>query len=111
MTDEVFADGLIGVVVSGHVVRIDFASQAMPGEVSSDAMARAGVAPGQQDRAPMLPRQRIVMPLDGFAQSFGVLEQVMSKLIADGLVKRNAASEAPAAIPPGGHSPNFPRTS
>jgi hypothetical protein len=47
-------------------------------------------------------RQRIVMPIEGFVHSLGVLENATRKLIEDGRLRRNDGA------PPTPVSRNFP---
>ncbi|GIL02759.1 MAG: hypothetical protein BroJett030_26580 [Alphaproteobacteria bacterium] len=112
--DEYFADGIVQVAVTGTVVRIDFGTHAMPDE---DAPPQ----PEQQnDAPPIMPRMRLVMPVEGFGQSVALLEQVLAKLISDGVLTRLPGNQGPVAAAPrpgpvaspappaGGRSPNFP---
>ncbi len=98
MIDEVFFDSLISISITGEVIRLDFGTY--------DAEAEA---PAQGEEPPMVLRQRVVMPLNGFAQAFGIQEQVMKKLLDGGIIKRvnpvdfKASSPAPQAS----GSPNF----
>jgi len=72
MTDY-YADVIGNISVTGHLVRIDFLSQAMP--------------LSEQQGAQLQVSHRLVMPLEGFLRSLETQEQVRSKLIADGVVK------------------------
>lgn len=72
-----FADGITNISLSGSgLVRLEFGSveQVPQGESNQPAT--------------MKPTQQVVMPLDGFLRAFGAQEQIMKKLIEDGLVKR-----------------------
>lgn len=91
---ELFADAILSVTVTGSVIRIDFGSHG----------TEDGGAPGEPP--PLEHRQRIIMPVEGFAHSFGVLEQVMQSLM-----KANTDSRSPSNVTdfaPRGGSPNFP---
>ena len=46
------------------------------------------------DKPSLQSTQTLVMPLDGFLQSFGMLEAVVKKLIADGVLKAKPAADA-----------------
>lgn len=73
-----FADGIANISMTGvGLVRIEFG-----------ALAPAANEDGSQKMA-LVPTQQIVMPLEGFIRAFGTQEQVMKKLIDDGLIKRN----------------------
>jgi hypothetical protein len=70
-----FADTILNVVVTGNLVRFDF------GTVTS--------APGKEGTQEMraTPTIQMVMPIDGFIRAFGVQEQLIKKLVADGVLK------------------------
>lgn len=77
-----FADGITNVSLSGSgLVRIEFG-----------AIAPASTGEGEQQMT-LSPTQQIVMPLEGFLRAFGTQEQVMKKLMEDGLVKRREGEE------------------
>jgi hypothetical protein len=46
------------------------------------------------------PAETLVMPLDGFLQSFGLMDAVVKKLVADGLIRPQPAPGT--AAPAGG---------
>lgn len=85
MTDEVFADLIGEITFTGGVFRIDLLSLS---PVERDA--------GGNPKAVL--RQRIIMPPDGFLQSFTAMQDIMDKLVEAGIVKRNPR---PAANPGG----------
>ena len=100
---EVYADAIGEITVTGTIVRIDLVSL-------SPTMRDDG---GQH-----VPehRQRIVMSLEGFANSFDVLQKAMNGLIQAGAIRRNepeAVAAAATAPKPNGNgarqngSPNF----
>lgn len=85
MHEEIFSDGVGDIAVTGSVVRLDLMS----------------ISPHERDNRnhPRLVfRQRVVMPLEGFVRTFGAMEQVMAKLVQAGLIEKNAASQAKAAV-------------
>ncbi len=57
----------------------------------------------------MVLRQRAVMPLNGFAQAFGIQEQVMKKLLDGRIIKRVGPVDFKASSPASqaSGSPNF----
>lgn len=79
-----FADALINIAITGPVIRLDFGT-AIPIQMQD----------GKQ-QVQVNPTQQIVMPLEGFIRAFGVQENVIKKLIADGVIK----IEQPAQQPP-----------
>ncbi|WP_439590215.1 hypothetical protein [Hydrogenophaga sp.] len=82
-----FADTIVQVSLTGSLVRIDLGTVTV---VNKD---------GKQE-ARLVPTQQLVMPLDGFVRGFGVQQQAVNKLIADGVLKPHdpqAKAETPAA--------------
>ena len=77
---HLFADRIRNIAVTGPLVRIELGSLELP------------KAEGQQPQ--LIPTETLVMPLDGFVASFGMLEAMMKKLLADGVLKQ----QAPAAV-------------
>ena len=98
MTEEVFADGILGIGYGKGAVRIDFFG------LSADAVDAKGQPAKER-------RQRIVMTTEGFIEAFTLLSGVMDKLQAQGVVRRQTAAAAQSAdAPTGGEaspSPNF----
>ena len=97
MSNELFADRIGEISLTGPVVRIDLAS--------------FSVKDKDVEGKPQLEfRQRVVMPVDGFVQSFSLMAQVMQQLEKQGLITRNSSpTEAKPISPPAGpaQSPNF----
>jgi hypothetical protein len=95
MSDERYADAIGEISLVGPTVRIDLVS----------------LSPSEKDEKgqpkPVF-RQRIVMPVDGFLQSFGLMVRVMQQLEKQGVIKRMpadvqaaaAAAAAASASPP-----------
>jgi hypothetical protein len=85
---QVFADRIVNVVVTGSLIRLELAALAAP--------------PGEGEKSALLATQILVMPLEGFLASFGMLEAVVKKMVADGVLKPrpqaegNAVAAAPA---------------
>lgn len=76
--NELFADRIVNIAVTGGVVRIDFAS--------------LEELPKQKEEGKYEVRQRVVMPLDGFAGSVQMMESIVRKLVDDGVLKRHDVS-------------------
>jgi hypothetical protein len=76
-----FADRLLNIAITGSLVRIELGQFEAPQKK------------GDQPR--LVPGQVLVMPLEGFTASFNMLEAVMKKMLDDGVVKRQDASQAP----------------
>lgn len=100
MSEELFADGILGIGYGKGAVRIDFFA------LSAEAVDAKGQPAKER-------RQRIVMTTEGFVEAFTMLSGVMDKLQAQGIVRRQtvAAPAAPgqdaAKADPGSPSPNF----
>jgi hypothetical protein len=70
-----FADTILNVVVTGNLVRFDFGT-----------VTPAPTKDGKQEMR-ATPTVNMVMPIDGFVRAFGVQEQLIKKLVADGVLK------------------------
>jgi hypothetical protein len=78
MHDEIYADGISEITLTGNVVRIDFVSLS---RTERDA---------NNNPRPVF-RQRMVMPTDGFANSAVLMNNVLRGLIESGAVKMQQA--------------------
>jgi len=94
MSNEIFSDSIGEISVTGSVVRIDLVSMS-PTERDENKVPK-----------PVL-RERVVMPVEGFVQSFTLMAQVMQQLEKSGLIKKTSVKgDKPVAeIKPS--SPNF----
>ncbi len=79
MQDEVYSDGISEITITGPIVRIDLMS----------------LSPADRDAnnnpKPVF-RQRIVMPVDAFANSVELMQRVVKGLIETGSITPNTAS-------------------
>jgi hypothetical protein len=91
MRDELYADGIGEITVTGSIVRIDM--------VSLSATERDE----KNTPRPEL-RQRIIMPLDGFANAVDLMQKALAGLVEAGAVRRIGDSanggEVDAKAPP-----------
>jgi hypothetical protein len=89
MSEERYADAIGEASLVGPTVRLDLVS------VSHTEKDEKG-------QAKFVFRQRIVMPVEGFVQSFGLLARVMQQLEKQGVIKRPAAEgkDAMEVTPP-----------
>ena len=71
---EVFADGIGEITLSGGMVRMDLVSL-------------HGAQNDAENQPRLEPKQRIIMPPDGFLRSFSAMENLVKQLIDAGLVK------------------------
>ena len=110
MQSELYADTIGEITVSGAIVRIDLVS------LSATQKDAAGKPVPEF-------RQRVIMSMEGFANSFEVFQKAMHGLIEAGAIRRTTPAErgadaGPAPAAAGGakangngarldHSPNF----
>jgi len=100
MESELYADAIGEITVTGTIVRIDL--------VSLSATQR-------DDQGQPMPelRQRIVMSLEGFANSFEVLNKAMNGLIEAGAIRKTSTDDNVVPVRPASEtakpngSPNF----
>ena len=83
MSEELFADMVGSVSITGGVVRIDL-------------MALDPSKPDAKGKPTAVVRQRIVMPADGFVGLANATARAMARMEKLGLVKRNEAAPAKA---------------
>ncbi|TWH49537.1 hypothetical protein [Sporomusa sp. KB1] len=81
MNQEIFADGISAVHVTGNLVRIDLMT-VQPHLKSDNGQPVVDIS------------KRIIMPLDGFVQSFSVQENIIKQLIKAGVLKQNPPEAA-----------------
>ncbi len=90
MHDEIYADGVGEITVTGNIVRIDLVS----------------LSPTQRDannNPKAVFRQRLIMPVDGFANTAELMKKVLGGLVESGVVKMQPAPQpTTAAALPGG---------
>ena len=85
MNEEIFADGISAIHVTGNLVRIDLMT-VQPHLKNDNGEPVVAV------------NKRIIMPLDGFVQSLATQENIIKQLIEAGVLTMNAV---PEVIPPG----------
>jgi hypothetical protein len=76
MNQEFFTDAISAVHVTGNLVRIDLMT-VQPHMKSDNGQLVVEI------------NKRIVMPLEGFVQSFSVQENIIKQLIESGVLKKN----------------------
>lgn len=80
---SLFADRLTNIQIAGNTVRLEFSV--------------LDIAPGNNLAEPKLNVSHVlVMPLEGFVQAFNGQDSVVKKLVADGVLKSNAANPVSA---------------
>ena len=80
MNQEIFADGISAVHVTGNLVRIDLMT-VQPQLKSDNGQPVVEV------------NKRIIMPLEGFIQSLATQENIINQLIESGVLKKSAVQE------------------
>lgn len=84
MNQEIFADGISAIHVTGNLVRLDLMT--VQPQLKSDN--------GQ----PVVEiNRRIIMPLEGFVQSLATQQDIVKQLIAAGILKQNSVD--PIEVP------------
>ncbi len=83
MNQEIFADGISAIHITGQLVRIDLMTL-QPHLKSDDGQPVVDVS------------RRIIMPLEGFVQSLAVQDHIIKQLVAAGVLKQNAPETAGA---------------
>jgi hypothetical protein len=82
MNHEIFADAISAVHITGNLVRIDLMSL-QPHLKSENGQPVYDIG------------QRIIMPLEGFIQSFSIQDKVIHQLSESGVLKRNDMDSTP----------------
>ena len=77
-----FADTAVNISLTGSLIRIEL------GTVSPSPQQAGEEKPSSKLTA----HTQLVMPLEGFLRAFGMQEQVVKKLIADGVIKQAPAT-------------------
>jgi len=80
MNQEIFADGISAVHVTGNLVRIDLMT-VQPQLKSDNGQPVVDIS------------KRIIMPLEGFVQSLATQENIVKQLIEAGILTKNAVTE------------------
>jgi hypothetical protein len=86
MIPEVFADTFGRVDFIGGAIRIELIA-IDPG------------APNEADQLQMTPRQRVIMPVDGFLHAYGTMSALVDQLAKSGAIKGPASSLPPPPVP------------
>ena len=83
MNQEIFADAVSTIHVTGNIVRIDL-------------MTRQPQLKSENGQPVFDISRRIIMPLDGFLQSLAVQQDIVNKLVDAGVIKINPKPEVEA---------------
>jgi len=94
MSNELYADGIGEITVTGTIVRIDLMSLSATERDASN------------NPKPVF-RQRIIMPVDAFANAVDLMQKALGGLVEAGAVRRvNDPNQKVEIIPPSGASAN-----
>ena len=85
-SSHIFADRIVNLAVTGPLIRIELAAMTPPA--------------AEGEKPELRPTQILVMPIDGFMASFGMLEVVVKKMVADGMLKPKQPEPAPSPETP-----------
>jgi hypothetical protein len=94
MVDEVFADGLGEITITGSTVRLDLVSLSTT-DKNADGTSQ------------LCFKQRIIMPVDAFMNAFDLMQKVAKELVDKGSVTRVADPAVQGAVTNRPPSPNF----
>ena len=99
MAQEIYADGIGEITLSGGMVRMDL-------------FTLVGSQKDPENKPRMEFSRRVIMPPDGFLRSFSAMENLVKQLIEAGLVKTREGEDGPVITekPVSGDSaksPNF----
>lgn len=78
-----YADRVLNIAVTGNLIRLELGTLQTPTEE------------GQKPQ--LVTTQTLVMPMDGFLPSFGMMDAIVKKLVADGVIKLQAPQGSPPA--------------
>ncbi|HSG94174.1 MAG TPA: hypothetical protein VLA28_01550 [Afifellaceae bacterium] len=87
MSEELFADGIGNIAVTGMVIRFDL--------MALDRSQR-----DDQNRPQPAVRQHVVMPIDGFLQAFQTLGGTVAKLEEAGIIRKGQRPGSAATVHP-----------
>ena len=92
--EELYADSIGEINITGPVVRVDL--------VSLSATER-----DENKKPKLIFRQRILMPVEGFVRSFALMTRVMQQLEKSGVIKKAPAQNDKPVAETKPSSPNF----
>lgn len=86
MNQELFADAISAIHVTGHLVRIDLMTL-QPHLKSDNGQPVVNIS------------RRIIMPLEGFVQSLAVQDNIVKQLVAAGVIKKGSEGATESTQP------------
>src|SRR4051794_31243943 len=85
MQNEIFADGVGEITVTGSIVRLDL-------------MSLSATERDEKNNPRPVLRQRVIMPIDAFANAVDLMQSALSGLVQAGAVRR--IGDGPKAVVP-----------
>lgn len=79
MTDELYCDGISEITVTNLIVRIDM-------------MSLSATQRNSNNEPESVFRQRIIMPVDAFANAVDLMQKALDGLVAAGAIRRTGAA-------------------
>lgn len=72
---QIFVDRILHIAVTGNLVRIELGAAKVPRSPGETLDVEATMT--------------LVMPMEGFVQSFGAIDAIVNQMVADGVVTKN----------------------
>lgn len=104
MSSELYSDGIGEITVTGSIVRIDL-------------MSLSATERDEKNAPRPVFRQRIILPIDAFANAVDLMQKALNGLVEAGAIRRNTdtartldgdkAARVESSRPPNNLSPNF----
>lgn len=85
MEKEIYADGMSEITVTGSIVRIDL-------------MSLSATERDEKNNPKPVFRQRIIMPVDAFANAVDLMQKALGGLVEAGAVRRIGDAPKPQAV-------------
>jgi hypothetical protein len=76
---HIFVDRILHIAVTGNLVRIELGTAKVP------------KSPGES--LEVEPSMTLVMPMEGFVQSFGAMDAIVNQMVADGVVTKTTMEQ------------------
>ena len=81
---SLFADRVVNISVTGPLIRLEFGAMQLPKM--------------EGEKPQLLASDTVVMPIDGFLASFGMMESIVKQLIASGVIKQQVPANSPETL-------------
>jgi hypothetical protein len=91
MNQDLYADGIAEITVTGSIVRIDF-------------MSLSATERDRKNNPKPIFRQRVIMPVDGFANAVDLMKKAIAGLVEAGAIRRVSDVAKPVLVAPSTHA-------